>query len=90
MIGNGAVIGTVFASVHVSLYEDVKPLLRSEAFKGLDFALERQQADILISAHFGWHKKLSAIKCRRLKYIVNEYLHPCFKTDIYIYRYNVL
>lgn len=61
MDGHGAVLATVFASAHVSLSEDVKPLLRRGVFKGLDFALERQQAEFLISAHFGQHKKFSAI-----------------------------
>lgn len=59
MVGNGAVLATVFASSDVSLSEDVKPLLR--AFKGLDFALQGQQAEILISAHFEWHKNFSAV-----------------------------
>lgn len=59
MAGNGAVLATVFASVHVSISEDVKPLMRRGAFKGLDFALKGQQAEIFISAHFGQHKKFS-------------------------------
>lgn len=33
-------------------------MLIKRAFKGLDFALEGQQAGILISAHFGRHKKV--------------------------------
>lgn len=53
MVGNGAVLATVFASAHVSISEDVKPLMRRGAFKVLDFALKGQQAEILISAHFG-------------------------------------
>lgn len=61
MAGNGAVLATVFASAHVILSEDVKPLLRRGAFKGLDFALKRQKAEILISAHFGQHEKLSGV-----------------------------
>lgn len=40
MIGNGAVLATVFSSADVSISEDVKPLLRRGAYKGLDFALE--------------------------------------------------
>lgn len=55
------VLATVFASAHVSLSEDVKPSLRRGAFKGLDFALEGQQAETLISAQFGQHKKFSAV-----------------------------
>lgn len=57
MIGNGA----VFASAHVSLFEDVKPLMRKGAFKRLDFALEGGQAETLISAQFGQHKTFSAV-----------------------------
>lgn len=56
-------------------------------FKGLDFALEGQQAETLISAQLGWHKNVTAVESRRLKYIVNDYLYSCFKTEIYIYRY---
>lgn len=63
------------------LSEDVKPLLRRGAFKGLDFALKGQQAEFLISAHFGRHKKFSWVYGRRLKYIVNEYLYPCFRLN---------
>lgn len=33
MVGNGAVLATVFASSDVSLSEDVKPLLRREHLK---------------------------------------------------------
>lgn len=55
------ILATVFASAHVSLSKDVKTLLRRGAFKGLDFALEGQQTEILISARFGQHKKFSAV-----------------------------
>lgn len=58
MVRSGAVLAIVFASANVNLSEDVKPLLIRGAFKGLDFALEGQQAVILISAHFEWHKKV--------------------------------
>lgn len=61
MVGNGAFLATVFACAYVSLSEDVNPLLRKGAFKGLDFALQGQQAEILISAHFGRHKTFSAV-----------------------------
>lgn len=49
MVGNGAVLATVFASAHVSISEDVKPLMRRGAFKGLDFALRdsRQKSSFL-------------------------------------------
>lgn len=50
------ILAVVFTSAHVSLFEDVKPLLRRGAFKGLDFALERRQAETFISAQFGQHK----------------------------------
>lgn len=55
------VLATVFASAHVSLFEDVKPLMKRGVFKGLDFALEGGQAETLISAQFGQHKKFSAV-----------------------------
>lgn len=55
------VLATVFASAHVSLFEDVKPLMRKGAFKRLDFALEGGQAETLISAQFGQHKTFSAV-----------------------------
>lgn len=58
MVGNGAVLAIVFASAHGSLSEDVSPLLRKRAFRGLDFALEGQQAGILISVHFGRQKNV--------------------------------
>lgn len=54
-------LATVFASSHVSLFEDVKPLMRKGAFKRLGFALEGRQAETLISAQFGQHKKFSAV-----------------------------
>lgn len=66
------------ASAHGGLAEDVKPSLTKGAFEG-DFALEGQQAETLVSAHFGRHRKLSAVQGRKLKYIVNEYLCPCSK-----------
>lgn len=55
------VLATVFASAHVSLFEDVKPLMRKGAFKRLDFALDGGQAETLISAQFGQHKTFSAV-----------------------------
>lgn len=55
------VLATVFASAHVSLFEDVTPLMRKGAFKRLDFALEGGQAETLISAQFGQHKTFSAV-----------------------------
>lgn len=41
MDGYGVVLVIVFVSVYVSLFEDVKFLLRRGVFKGLDFVLER-------------------------------------------------
>lgn len=36
------VLATVFTSAHVSLFEDVKPLMRRGTFKGLDFCTRRR------------------------------------------------
>lgn len=64
------------ASAHGGLAKAVKALLTKGAFQG-DIALEGQQAETLMSAHFGRHRKFSAVQGRKLKYIVNEYLCPC-------------
>lgn len=68
----------LLASAHGGLAEGVKPSLAKGTFQG-DFALEGQRAETLTSAHFGRHRKFSAVQGRKLKYVVNEYLCPCSK-----------